>query len=81
MRHILGTARGSAQPDRGITQMKVQVRITNNGPIGGFTAEIKRDGEWKQVARYIGGGLVSFDSRKQAIEALQKEARRLVREV
>lgn len=59
--------------------MKVQVRITNNGPIGGFIAEIKEVEEWKRLNRYIGGGLVSFDSRKQAIEALQKEARRMVR--
>lgn len=59
--------------------MKVQVRITNNGPIGGFTAEIKRDGEWKRVNRYIGAGLVSFDSRRQALDALQREARLLAR--
>lgn len=59
--------------------MKVQVRITNNGPIGGFLAEIKQDDQWMRVNRWIGGGIVSFDSRKQALEALQKEARKLVR--
>ena len=61
--------------------MKVQVRITNNGPVGGFTAEIKKNGEWNRINRFIGGGLVSFDSRKQAIEALQKEALKMVRAI
>lgn len=59
--------------------MKVQVRITNNGPIGGFTAEIKKDGEWNRVNKWIGGGIVSFDSREAALKALKIEAQALVR--
>ena len=53
---------------------KVKARITNHGVIGGFTAEIMKDGKWKRLNRYIGGGLVSFDSRAQAIKAIQKAA-------
>jgi hypothetical protein len=59
--------------------MKVQVRITNNGPVGGFTAEIKRDGEWNRVNKWIGGGIVSFDSREQALKALKIEAQAMAR--
>lgn len=59
--------------------MKVQVRITNHGAVGGFIAEIKRAGEWKRVNKYIGGGLVSFDSRDQALKAVKAEAHNMVR--
>lgn len=54
--------------------MKVQARITNNGPVGGFTAEIKRNGEWIRINKWLGGGVVSFDSRDQALKAIRLKA-------
>ncbi len=54
---------------------KIKARITNNGVIGGFTAEVMVNGVWKQINKYVGGGLVSFDSREQALKAIRKEAR------
>ena len=56
---------------------KVKARITNNGTIGGFTAEVVVNGQWKRINKYISGGLVSFDSRDQALKAIHKEARRI----
>lgn len=59
--------------------MKIKVRITNNGPIGGFTAEIEKNGKWTIVNKWIGGGVVSFDSRSAALKALEIEAKAISR--
>ena len=59
--------------------MKIKARITNQGRIGGFIAEIEGNGTWRRVNKYIGGGLVSFDSREQALKAIQAEGRAMVR--
>lgn len=56
---------------------KVKARITNHGPIGGFTAEVMVNGEWKRINKYVGGGLVSFDSREQALKAIRKQGARM----
>lgn len=56
---------------------KIKARITNNGRVGGFTAEIMINGEWKRINRFIGGGLVSFDSREQALKAIRRECKKV----
>lgn len=53
--------------------MKIKARITNHGTIGGFTTEVQENGEWRRINKYVGGGLVSFDSRAQALKAIQAE--------
>ena len=56
---------------QGSRQMKIKIRTTDHGPVGGFSAKISMDsGEtWKRVPmRYVGGGLVSFDNKAQAIK-------------
>jgi hypothetical protein len=58
--------------------MKVKVRTTNHGPVGGYSAEISLDhgNTWKKVPnRYVGGGLVSFDSKDQAVKYAAKFAK------
>lgn len=57
--------------------MKIKARITNQGRIGGFIAEIEENGVWRRVNKYIGGGLVSFDNREQAVKAIRAEGRKI----
>lgn len=59
--------------------MKIKARITNQGKIGGFIAEIEENGKWRRVNKYIGGGLVSFDSRDQALKAIKAEGQKVAR--
>lgn len=59
--------------------MKIKARITNQGGIGGFIAEIEENGTWRRVTKYVGGGLVSFDSREQALKAIRAEGRVMAR--
>jgi hypothetical protein len=51
--------------------IKVKIRTTDHGQIGGFSAEISLNGgeTWKRVPmRYVGAGLVSFDNKAQAVK-------------
>ncbi len=58
-----------------------RVRTYDHGVIGGFTAKISIDGGqiWHKVPpRYVGGGLVSFDNKAQALKFAAKMAQRML---
>ena len=61
-----------------VEAMKIKARITNQGKIGGFIAEVEENGKWRRVNKYVGAGLVSFDSREQAVKAIKAEGRRML---
>jgi len=59
--------------------MRVKIRTFDHGPIGGFSAAVSLDGgkTWKGVPmRYVGGSLVSFDSKAQAVKYARNFAKR-----
>jgi hypothetical protein len=73
--HIVGIERETATPDK---QMTYKVRITPpKSFIEGWNGSISVDGgqTWIRLTKYMGGGLVSFDSKDQ----LLKEAARTVK--
>jgi len=58
--------------------MKYKVRMQDRGPIGGWHGKISLDDgvTWIQLRKYVGGGLVAFDSKKQLLREANKEAHR-----
>lgn len=61
-------------------QKAIRVRITNHGQIGGWGAEVFRNGGWVRVPNLVTDGngssmYAAFDNRTQAVRAAKKHAK------